>query len=217
VCVGEVGPSAEVCDNLDNDCDGAIDDNLARATSCGVGECGATGEETCSAGVWGNDTCTPGTPSAEVCDNLDNDCDGAIDDNLTRATSCGVGECGATGEEICSAGSWGGDTCSPGTPSAEVCDNLDNDCDGAIDDNLARATSCGVGECGATGQETCTDGIWGGDTCTPGTPSAEICEGSLDENCDGVVDDGCDCTDGETRSCGSDVGECSAGTETCVV
>jgi hypothetical protein len=44
----------------------------------------------------------------------------------------------------------------------------------------------------------------------------ETCDGVLDEDCDGTVDDGCDCTDGQTRSCGSDIGECVAGTETCV-
>ena len=52
--------------------------------------------------------------------------------------------------------------------SAEVCDNLDNDCDGSTDDNLTRGTTRGVGECsGNTGEETCITGIWGGDTCDP--------------------------------------------------
>jgi hypothetical protein len=98
-------------------------------------------------------------------------------------------------------------------PSAEVCDNLDNDCDGTVD-AINRGTTCGEGECtGNTGTETCTAGTWGGDTCDPlAGATTETCDGSLDENCDGVVDDGCDCTDGETRSCGSNVGECSAGT-----
>ena len=66
---------------------------------------------------------------AEVCDNLDNDCDGTID---TFATSCGVGACAATG--VCMAGF---DTCTAGAPATELCDGLDNDCDGTVDDVAA--------------------------------------------------------------------------------
>ncbi len=202
-------PTAEVCDNLDNNCDGSIDENVTQPTICGVGECGAAGEETCTAGTWGGDTCTPGTPIAEVCDNLDNNCDGSIDENLTQPTVCGVGECGAAGEETCTAGVWGGDTCTPGTPTAEVCDNLDNNCDGSIDENVTQPTACGVGECGAIGEETCTAGVWGGDTCTPGTPTAEVCD-NLDNNCDGSINENVT----QPTICG--VGECGAiGEETC--
>ena len=80
-CIQDVQASEETCDNLDNDCNGSTDDNLIRPTTCGVGECGGnTGEETCLAGTWGGDTCDPlAGASAEVCDNLDNDCEGSID------------------------------------------------------------------------------------------------------------------------------------------
>ena len=211
-------PTAETCDNLDNDCDGTTDENLTRPSVCGVGQCAAAGTETCTAGSWGNDTCSPDTPTAETCDNLDNDCDGTIDEGLTRGTSCGVGQCAAAGTEICTAGSWGNDTCSPGTPATETCDNLDNDCDGATDEELTRDTSCGVGICtGNTGMETCSAGNWINDTCDPLAGAvAETCDGTLDEDCDGIIDNGCDCTDGESRNCGSDTGECNFGTQTCV-
>jgi hypothetical protein len=241
-------PSAEVCDNLDNDCDGAIDENLTRSTTCGIGECASSGEETCTAGTWGNDTCSPGTPGTEgpdgnvtctdtldndcdgttdggdsdctptcvptgvpetVCNDVDDDCDGQVDEDFTpTATSCGVGECSSTGQTTC-VGGVEGDTCTPGTPSAELCDNLDNDCDGVVDD-FTRSTTCGVGECGSTGVETCTAGVWGGDTCTPGAPSAELCD-NLDNNCDGSIDENLT----QPTSCG--VGECSGNTgiETC--
>jgi mRNA-degrading endonuclease RelE of RelBE toxin-antitoxin system len=81
-------PSTEVCDNVDNNCDGSVDENLTRPTTCGAGECsGNTGEETCTAGTWGNDTCDPyagamteGPPGDQTCgDTLDNDCDGQTD------------------------------------------------------------------------------------------------------------------------------------------
>jgi hypothetical protein len=206
--------TCEVCDGIDNDLNDGIDENLTQPTTCGVGECaGNTGIETCTAGVWGGDTCDPlAGATTETCDNLDNDCDGSIDENLTQPTTCGVGECGAVGTETCTSGVWGGDTCTPGTPSAEICDNLDNNCDGTVDENLTQATTCGVGECaGNTGVATCSAGAWGGDTCDPLAGAAaddSVCNG-LDDDCDGLTDEEYIPT---TKTCG--VGECANNTGT---
>src|SRR5262249_7647627 len=52
------------------------------------------------------------------------------------------------------------------------------------------------------------DGIIDESVCGGCVPTAEICD-NLDNDCDGVIDDGL------SRSCGTDVGECVAGTQTC--
>jgi Right handed beta helix region/Putative metal-binding motif len=76
-CLGQVVPSAEICNGQDDDCNGQTDENLGQAT-CGVGACQRT-VDNCVGGV--PQTCTPGNPTTEVCGNtIDEDCDGQIDD-----------------------------------------------------------------------------------------------------------------------------------------
>ena len=81
-CIGEVTPSGESCNGLDDDCNGAIDDGLGTIT-CGVGAC----QQTAPACAGGNPgTCTPGTPTAEICgDGIDNNCNGLIDEGCACA------------------------------------------------------------------------------------------------------------------------------------
>jgi len=52
-------------------------------------------------------------------------------------------------------------------------------------------------------------------TCHPA--GTEVCDGVLDEDCVGGVDDGCACIAGMNRACGSDEGECIAGTQECAL
>jgi hypothetical protein len=75
--------------------------------------------------------------------------------------------------------------CSPCT-TAEICDGIDNNCNGLVDDGIA-SLSCGVGACRRT-VSACVHAT--SQTCTPGSPSAEICNG-VDDDCDGMTDEAC--------------------------
>ncbi len=148
-------PSKEVCDNKDNDCNGIINDNLIR--TCGlsnVGEC-KFGTSTCPDGTW--DKCQGNIdPMEEICDNVDNDCDGVIDENCPCNTGetleCGIdiGVC-SIGVQKCIAARWS-ECIGSVTPTAETCDSKDNDCDGIIDNNIVTACSRDS-ECGADALE----------------------------------------------------------------
>ncbi len=139
-CSGR-GPTAELCNNIDDDCNGVID-GQPRPCGTSTGVCRA-GVEICTAGVFGGTCIGSVGPGTEVCDTLDNDCDG-----MTDESDPGVGvACGET-EGPCEAGTIrcvAGDLVCQGAigPTPEICNNIDDDCDGAIDDGLAVGSSCG--------------------------------------------------------------------------
>ncbi len=154
--IGACVPSEERCDRLDNDCDGQVDEEIAPVpTTCGIGACSTTGQATCQNGQL-VDSCRPpaeGPFGDPTCDDLaDNDCNGFTDSNDPNCIEC--------------------------VPSEELCDGLDNDCDGQVDEEIAPVpTTCGVGVCSSGGQLIC-DGGQMIDTCTPGMPQAEGPSGS---------------------------------------
>ena len=187
------------CDGLDNDCDGNVDEGLQRTCGTDQGEC-QSGVQFCHAGIWG-DCDGHIEETLEVCDGLDNDCDGVIDENVPR-------DHGPDGQEhalCCRDGDWVGCDERP-HPSAEACDGLDNDGDGDIDEDLRRACGTNEGECQA-GVQSCHMGIWGDCEGEIG-PTPEVCDGS-DNDCDRDTDEQLE------RHCGSDIGECRIGVERC--
>ncbi len=171
-CGGCAMVSDEVCNGVDDDCDGRVDnvpgsdEPLQRECSFDLGEC-RLGFETCVDGGW--DECDGEKPVDELCDDLDNDCDGVVDE---RADPCGPAlEVGDVGQ--CRVGVMGCEGGCEGAvgPSDEFCDGLDNDCDGLVDEGLFNA-------CGQCGLE-----------------PPEVCNG-LDDNCDGRVDEDAECPRG---------------------
>jgi hypothetical protein len=211
VC-GYVPP--EVCDGVDNDCDGLTDEDVANA----CGGCGPVPVEVCDGldndcdGLTDEDvanTCGGcGPVPVEVCDGLDNDCDGLTDEDVANA----CGGCGPLPAEVCdgldndcdgltdedATNACGG--CGP--LPAEVCDGLDNDCDGATDEEVTNA----CGGCGPAPVEVCDgldndcDGLTDEEVTNAcggcGPVGDEVCDG-FDNDCDGQIDEGV------TNACGA--------------
>jgi hypothetical protein len=196
------------CDTADADGDGA-DSLVCGGDDCDDGDArrypGAT--ETCDADGLDED-CDPTTFGAR-----DLDGDGALDALCCNGLVCGT-DCDDTRGGV-------------GPSATEVCNGADEDCDAIVDEGVQVTLytdadrdgfGAGAASLGCPGTpDTATNGDDCDDTRAATNPSAlEVCDGVRDDDCDMAVDEGCDCTTGSTRACGSDVGECVAGTQSCI-
>jgi MYXO-CTERM domain-containing protein len=209
-CSGDTGPFPEVCNGFDDDCDGVVD-GMDRA--CYTGPASTQDVGTCHGGVqlctavamsnmakWG--TCTgQSLPTTEICNGLDDDCDGVIDNNVPAPTpgevtgdqccgegvsqaKCGVGECfkgtwACAGTVVVCANA--------GHPSNETCDDKDNDCNGVVDNIPSLGGDCKApGGCAGTLE---CDSVVQQLVCKPkGAAAVEVCNG-VDDDCDGKTDE----------------------------
>jgi hypothetical protein len=208
-CVGP-SPQKELCNGVDDNCDGTVDEGFEDADGDGTADCvdvDSDGDGTPNAL-----DCDPNDPeknaaAEEVCNGLDDDCDGLVDEE--DAVGCqdfyldlDADKHGDPDSEIrCFCWDFGNpvefytatiaDDCDDLNPNAypgadEQCNGEDDDCDGDIDEaqfNALCDISNAFGSC--PGQLLCTQGGW---SCLGQTPTAEVCN-KVDDDCDGDIDE----------------------------
>jgi hypothetical protein len=210
-CTDNTNTNAEVCDGIDNDCDGIFPPEETDDDGDGQFECQGDCDDNDINNWLGN---------AEVCDGQDNDCNG-LDDVLGFAGSetdndgDGLSECQLDCDDN-DINNFPGNT--------EVCDDQDSDCD--------AGTADGSGEewfgtdCDGPDSDLCDEGtnqcVNGEQTCTDTTnDNMEICD-TVDNDCDEETPDGSDeewygidCDGLDADLCEEGVFECTGGNQTC--
>ncbi|MCP4805385.1 MAG: hypothetical protein GY913_09230 [Proteobacteria bacterium] len=222
----DIHPDAvEVCDEIDNDCDGSVDEEVATTWFEDLDQDGygaGQGLEACvSPDGWvDNDfDCDDSDPLAnslalDVCDGVDNDCDGELDEDpdvpwYEDADEDGYGDDDSavySCDPVDGTVYYGGD-CDDGldtvSPAAqEVCDGLDNDCDGDVDldaldapswyadldgdghgDAASPVSACDQPSGYSASDLDCDDG-----DATVSPDAVEYCD-DVDNDCDGETDE----------------------------
>ncbi len=235
--------AAEVCDGLDNDCDGLTDDQDTSLQSPPTWYLDADGDgygldtvtmEACiaspsfiSQGGDCNDLNGAISPDGiEVCDLADNNCDGQIDEGV-ELTFYYDGDGDGYGVssnmmEACTAPSSyvnNPDDCNDSVPEAytnavEVCDGIDNNCDGQADEGVLLdwyldldgdgygSNSFVLQACNAPSSDYVPDGGDCDESNVDYYPGATEGCVDIDQNCDGVVDNDADLDGYSAYSCG---------------
>jgi C1A family cysteine protease len=197
----------EICDGKDNDCNDQTNDgcNCVNGTTqpCGtdVGLCEA-GEQTCIVGEWG--TCLNQVgPTAEICDNEDNNCNTQTDEGLTvicnnnsncnDSNDCTVDTCNNPGSCFSSCSN---DQVTSCQDSDGCCPNgcnfsNDNDCapgctpDGCNNNCPVNCSGADDPDCSGTCLDcSCSTDTDCGSTCAQGDGCCVSCSSPIDLDCD---------------------------------
>jgi hypothetical protein len=184
--------TVEICKPCSSDdaCGGVMDECRQVGTAPGLFCTQHCDEDTlCGEGyLCSGGQCVPETGSC-VCTPSINQTDRACERTNQYGTCLGT--------EMCDGGA-GWTDCSALEPAKDICDGVDNDCDGVADEDFPSigeaCDSSSDGDLCANGQLTCTDE--GGMACVGDAAVAEECNGA-DDTCDGAVDEGFSNIDGD--------------------
>jgi hypothetical protein len=79
-CIPNRASNVELCNALDDNCNGLVDEGNWPVFACGVGACYRELEGCIQGRLINQADCQPYPPGAEVCDGIDNNCNGLIDE-----------------------------------------------------------------------------------------------------------------------------------------
>jgi cysteine-rich repeat protein len=183
-CGDGVVDTGETCDDGNTiDTDGCT--NRCARAGCGDGIAQA-GEECDDGNEDNTDACLNSCRNATCGDGAvwvgREMCDGDPPRSCTAS-------CGTTGTQDCGAGcAW--NAC---TPPAELCNGIDDDCNGDVDETFPCRAGTPIActtVCGSTGSGSCTAAcaVPSGADCAP---PVEACGNARDDDCDTETDEGC--------------------------